>query len=105
MATVNITIRNTNYQIACEDGQEADLKLLAKGLEAKVSKIASGASKASDILIVIMAALLAEDEISDYKKVEKQNNTAESSEALLIDTMDAISEYVENLAVKIDRDY
>jgi cell division protein ZapA len=109
MPTVNITIRNNIHQVACDEGQEAQLKILASSLNKRIAKLSTAFAKTSDVLLLIMTALTIEDELSDLKKQQQQlslnvDHTSNSNpDAVLIETIDSVSQYVENLIEKITK--
>jgi cell division protein ZapA (FtsZ GTPase activity inhibitor) len=111
MALVNISIRNCDYQVACNDGEEANVKNLADSLARRIDKLAINYAKANDSLLLLIAALTVEDEIEELKRKKSlMPLTAKPQivrDEVAIDenvaqALDAISEYVETLARKIN---
>ena len=111
MGIVNITIRNCSYQIACNDGEEENLKLLASNLSSKVDKLSMSYAKANDSLLLVIAALTTENELYELRKKKHQlpleskqemEKRAVNSDGPVSEALEAISEYVESLARKIN---
>jgi cell division protein ZapA len=67
MATVQVTIDNKQYRMACGDGQEAHLQSLAAMLDAKVADMRQAFGEIGDMRLTIMAALTVADELSETK--------------------------------------
>jgi cell division protein ZapA len=65
MATVQVTIDNKQYRMACGDGQEAHLQKLAATLDAKVADMRTAFGEIGDMRLTIMAALTVADELSE----------------------------------------
>jgi cell division protein ZapA len=65
MATVQVTIDNKQYRMACGDGQEAHLEKLASTLDAKVADMRTAFGEIGDMRLTIMAALTVADELSE----------------------------------------
>jgi cell division protein ZapA len=115
MAIINVQIRNSNHQIACNDGEEGELKSLATSLTKRINKLSENHAKANDNLLLIMAALTIEDELNELKNKHQQLSfinsptpTAPAKDDTVLDNavaeaLDAISEYVENLVIKLDK--
>jgi cell division protein ZapA len=65
MATVQVTIDNKQYRMACGDGQEAHLQKLAGTLDAKVADMRTAFGEIGDMRLTIMAALTVADDLSE----------------------------------------
>ncbi len=112
MALVNISIRNCDYQVVCNDGEEANVKFLADSLARRIDKLAINYAKANDSLLLLIAALTVENEIEELKKLPPPPTTTTLPPQIVRDeaaidenvaqALDAISEYVETLARKIN---
>jgi cell division protein ZapA len=111
MSTIKVIVRNNVYNVACESGQEAHLQLLASTLNKRINKFISAFPQANDTMLLIMAALTTEDELVDLKKRHQQlslniggeadKTTNSSNDLVLADTLDAITEYIDNLTEKV----
>jgi len=118
MATVNFTLRNKNYSIACDDGEELKIKKLAENLCVRVDAMAKTCGTASDNVVLAFTALMMEDEMSSLKENGANNNEpktnfgseetitlsqhAEIVNNTLADAIEPIAQYVENLANLIE---
>ena len=65
MAQVSVTINGRNYQIACDDGQEAHLTRLGNYVDKRISELVASVGQVGDARLLVMASLLVADELSD----------------------------------------
>lgn len=65
MGQVSITIRGRQYQIACDDGQEAHLARLGRYLDQRAEQLQAAAGSVSDALLLVMVGLVVADELAD----------------------------------------
>lgn len=109
MAAVDIVISGHNYQIICDEGQEAHLLSLASKLDNRVTSLASTLGKGSETLHLVMTALMMEDQLADPKSAENANIELAKREATneanntIVDAIDAMAEYIENIAIRIEK--
>jgi len=74
MAQVNIYINGRNYEIACDDGEEAHVQMLGKYVDEKVTELVSRMGQVGDTRLLVMTALLVADELSGtYEKLESND--------------------------------
>ena len=68
MGQVAVRINGRQYQVACDDGQEDRLSELAVQLDRRVQDLmAAVGSEAGEQRLLVMAALLAVDELSEAR--------------------------------------
>jgi cell division protein ZapA len=65
MAQVSVRINGRQYQVACEDGQEAHLDKLAAYIDQRVSELVKDVGQVGDARLLVMSALLIADELAD----------------------------------------
>ncbi|PIR39189.1 MAG: hypothetical protein COV35_01345 [Alphaproteobacteria bacterium CG11_big_fil_rev_8_21_14_0_20_39_49] len=120
MATVNFTLRDKNYSIACDDGEEARIKKLAEKLGIRVDAMSKTCGSASDSVVLAFTALMMEDEVATLKESGANNNTPQlpletgNNKTIsleehkmivnntLADALEPIAKYIENLAKEIE---
>jgi cell division protein ZapA len=107
---VSITIRGRQYQIACDDGQEANLARLGRYLDQKAEQAVPSSGSVSEPLLLVMVALLVADELSDttaaldaaqgaaQQQLEAARAAAEQAAATAID---GVSERIERIAARL----
>ena len=120
MATVNFTLREKNYSIACDDGEEGRIQKLAEKLGVRVDAMSKTCGSASDSVVLAFTALMMEDEVATLRENGANNNTPqlpleqaasntislEEHEKILnnslADALEPIAKYLENLAKEIE---
>ena len=65
MSQVNATIAGRQYRLACEDGQEEHLELLAHDLDQRIIELRSRFGEIGDTRLTVMAALTMADELAE----------------------------------------
>lgn len=71
MAQVKVKINGRTYEIACDDGQEDHVLRLGKYVDKKVGELAGQVGQVGDTRLLVMAALLITDELSEaYGELE-----------------------------------
>ena len=74
MAQVTIRINGFAYMVGCEDGQEAHLEQMATEIEQRIDSIKSIGGQSGEARLLMLAALLLADELSDLRKSAKAAN-------------------------------
>jgi cell division protein ZapA len=65
MAQINVTVNGRDYTVACDDGEEAHLKDLARYLNNQVQKLADSVGQVGDTRLLLLAGLVVADELSE----------------------------------------
>ena len=74
MAQVSVVIAGRSYRMACGDGEEARLQLLARRIDEKIAELRLSFGEIGDQRLSIMAALTFADEAADLReKVEARD--------------------------------
>ncbi|MGQ0665363.1 MAG: cell division protein ZapA [Pseudomonadota bacterium] len=77
MAQVSVKINNRAYQVACADGQEAQIAKLAEYVDRKVKDLAGEAGQVGDARLLVMASLMIADELGEtYDELEELRKAA-----------------------------
>ncbi len=90
MKIVEVKILNSKFKLACEEGQESKLLAIAEEFNRKATNIAKNQPSAPDGLIVVMAALMLQDQISSA-------NHEENIEDSITEIFDSITTRINNL--------
>lgn len=108
MAQVSITLRGRNYQITCDDGQEAHLILLGGYLDERATQLLESTGPVSDSMLLVMVSLLVADELSDATgeleilgKGGNGNARVEAEDAV-VDAIDSLASRIAGLAEKLE---
>ncbi len=65
MATVDVTVGGRQYQLACEDGQEAHLASVAAMVDAEAKALSKQIGVMGEARLLLMAALMIADKLKD----------------------------------------
>ena len=104
MAQVTITIRGRQYQVACDDGQEAHLTRLGRYLDERAADLLATSGSISEPLLLVMVALVVADELAD---AAAEIDTLSATKAAADDTsvaaaIDAVTARVEEVAARLE---
>ena len=78
MSQVEVTVNGKNYQIICDDGQEARLAELGEYLEKRVQELVSSIGQVGDTRLLVMTALMIADELAEaYADLKKTDDIAD----------------------------
>ena len=103
MAIVKVSILNNIHNISCDDGQEEHVKFLADKFNAKVQQLSRLQQEASDTTIYVMAALIIGDELEECKAKLINPKADTTTDESIAKALDMITEYVENIANKLEK--
>lgn len=71
MAQVKVKINGRTYEVACDDGQEDHVARLGNYVDTKVVELAAQIGQVGDTRLLVMAALMIADELSEaYGELE-----------------------------------
>lgn len=65
MAQVTVKINGRGYEIACDDGQEDHVQRMGRYVDKRVGELAAQIGQVGDTRLLVMAALLITDELSE----------------------------------------
>lgn len=118
MSVVEVKIGSRSFQLACEDGEETNLQGLAEKVNVRFDTLSKQMRTHNDSLLLLMTALMAEDEIQEYKKKSAANpeNGGISPEDLqkeidknnqlkdqeMTEVITTVSDYVETIIEKLE---
>ena len=66
MANVNIKFNNKDYLLACDDGQEENLKELAKHLDLKYTELKKNLGNIGEHKLLLITSIQMVDDYFDY---------------------------------------
>ena len=113
MGQVSINIRGRQYQIACDDGQEAHLARLGRYLDQRAEQVSASAGSVSDALLLVMVSLMVADELADTSAELESLNTSsgnatqaraarEEAEKDVVKAMNGLAERIERIAARLE---
>jgi cell division protein ZapA len=118
LSQVNVTINGRQFRMACEDGQEDHLRLLAKNLDERIVALRGQFGEIGDARLTVMAALMVADELSEtgqkVRKLEGElaalrdggvvaSDRADATQAALISAFTTAAERIEGMAKKLNQ--
>lgn len=77
MPIIDVTIGQRNYELACDDGEQNHIRLLAKQVSARIKALENALGKTSDNKLLAIACLMLEEEL----RSNTQGKDTESSNA------------------------
>lgn len=115
MGQVSITIRGRQYQIACDDGQEAHLARLGRYLDQRAEQLNAVAGSVSDALLLVMVGLVVSDELTDTvaelealksPAAEAERAAAEAAraagESAMVGAINSLAQRIEAIAARLE---
>ena len=100
MAQVDLFIAGRNYQIACREGEEENLKAAARLVDAKSREALSGLGTLSESRQLLFASLLLADQI-----VDNQRGVAPApTDSIIAERVAAFAERLEALAGSLENE-
>jgi cell division protein ZapA len=105
LAQVSVTINSRIYQIACDDGQEANLTRLANYVDKRVGELVAAVGQVGDDRLLVMASLLVADELSDAAtRLDGVNNSDRRRDGeALTSNIDTLAERIEHIAQRLEQ--
>ena len=101
MPQVSVQISGRNYQIACDDGQEAHLARLGNYVDNRVRELVAAVGQVGDARLLVMVSLLLADELSDAY-AELKIASANDRVAARLDREESLSSALESVAARIE---
>ena len=100
MAQVEVSINGRNYQIACDDGQEAHLEQLGEYVDRRVKELVTAVGQVGDSRLLVMVSLLIADELAETYAELKKGDAAGAVTPEQLE--DRIAEIVDAAAARIE---
>ena len=97
MSEVNLHINGTDYEIACEPGQEDRLLELAGRIDIKVSEITATYGQVGQSRLVLMAALMLIDEIEEARGPLQAENSVEQAQEYVTSVFEQMTDRINRI--------
>lgn len=112
MAQIDVRINGRDYRLACEDGEEGNLRALAAKLDGHVNNLRKSFGEIGESRLIVMAALTVTDQLdetqirlahleNELKELRKQlragQGKVDEAEDIIIEALTAASERIERL--------
>jgi len=102
MALVTVTINGRDYEVACDDGQEAHLSRLGTYVDKRIGELVAAVGQVGEARLLVMASLLLADELSDAYAELDVARTADKGVVAIMSAEESLSADIENLANRIE---
>jgi cell division protein ZapA len=76
MGQVVVKVNGRDFALNCADGQEARIRRLAQYVDAKIGEFAKNLGQIGEARLVLLAALVIADELSDANEALQQQRNA-----------------------------
>ena len=106
MPMVPVVVNGRTYDIACDPGQEEQLKRLAGDLASRVERLVAQVGQVGDARLMLMAGLLVADDLASLRQggtngADRERPTAPEIDALA-DAVGDLASRVEAIAGKLE---
>ena len=108
MAQVTVTIDGKNYRMACEEGQQEHLMILAGRFDRYIGHLKEQFGAIGDGRLTVMAGIMLTDELSELRKriasleAGARDATREGlGDRALVGALNGLAERMENLASRL----
>jgi cell division protein ZapA len=118
MSSVNITINEKQYRVACEPGQEQRVTQLAKDFDERIAGMRSRFGEVGDARLTVMAAMMIGDELLDARakvaRLEAEigalqaartgaSDRASRTESAVVSALEAAADRIERMTHALSR--
>ena len=102
MSDVTLTINRRAYKVACEDGQEDDLRSLGGLVEERVRALVDSMGQIGDQRLLVMASLLFADDAKGAREALKEAQDEVDALSAGKKAEDEAAGVIEDLAARIE---
>jgi cell division protein ZapA len=100
MGQVTVPVNGRSFTITCDDGQEPRIRGLAQYVDAKVAEFVSSIGQVGEARLLLLAALVIADELSDARDVsQRERNRASDATA---NDIQGMTKRVEAIAERLE---
>ena len=85
MGQVSVTFNNQEHHLACKDGGEERLKMLADYIDQRAATLVDRMGPVGDVRLVLMTAIMIADELHDLNDGELPSNAEAEAEVKRMD--------------------
>ena len=75
MGQVVVKVNGRDFPLSCADGQEARIRRLAQYIDAKVGEFAKAIGQVGEARLILLAAIVIADELSDANETIQQERS------------------------------
>ena len=107
MAEVVVRVNGRDFPLSCADGQETRTRRLAQHVDSKIMEFAKGLGQAGELRLMLLAALVIADELSDAGEALQQERNCPSAPELAeaaraASELNGLAERIEGIAATLE---
>ena len=105
MPQVTVTVNGHPYAVACDAGEEHRIRELARVVETKVASFVQQAPRAGEARLLMLAAIMLADELSEANDALRRLNAraaASADDPALADGLDRLARRIEAVAQRLE---
>ena len=104
MPKVSLTIHGRHYDLACDEGQEDQLRELASYIDRRMKELQSTVGDIGEMRLMVMTSLLIADELSDCLKREglQLGEELPDDESGLAQSLEWTADRIEAIAARLE---
>ena len=107
MAEVVVRVNGRDFPLSCADGQETRTRRLAQYVDSKITEFAKGLGQAGELRLLLLAALVIADELSDAgEALQQERNRLSPPEiaepAAAASEIDGLAKRIEGIAAALE---
>lgn len=104
MAQINLTVMGREYEVACDDGQEAHVRGLGAYIDERVRELADSVGRIGESRLLLLATLMIADDLFEARKAldRAAKAGAETPAGNGQDQGDDIAEQLEACAARLE---
>ena len=106
MGQVVVKVNGRDFALSCADGQEPRIRRLAQYVDAKVGDFAKGLGQVGEARLILLAAIVIADELSDSNEALLQERgrarPAGGGEEAAASGLRTMAERIESIAARIE---
>jgi cell division protein ZapA len=103
MGQVTVPVNGRSFTITCDDGQEPRIRRLAQYVDTKVTEFVSSIGQVGEARLLLLAALVIADELSDAKdEFQQERNRARTADAERMAAADATANGIQGMTKRVE---
>jgi cell division protein ZapA len=107
MPTIQITVNGRPYDVACDEGQEARVRDIARDVDRRMGGLVQSVGAVGDQRLLLMTCLIATDELTEARaELERLRRDEEpvrrAREERLAEVIDRLASRIETIAAGLD---
>ena len=103
MPQVSITINGRSYPVACDEGEVGRIRDLARMIDSKVAGFARQVGQAGEARLLVMAALVLDDELSEDNEAAQRLGTQRGPDNTAVaGSVSRLAQRIEAVAARLE---